>query len=219
MTMLEPDRDQIEIFVEALFRYARPANVVVSLRAFYEDEDKAFRITPVRMTGGLRFLNDVAVDDARRAAQHPDSIVFAPPVATFSTPDGAAESDLAQGLELLVECDQQPQQARRTLEQLLGTATIVVASGGQWLNGGAPEPKLHLHWRLRVPACTEADLKKLKQARSLAARLVGADPTSTSVVHPIRWPGSWHRKGEPISCHIEHSMPITKSISTGRWRS
>jgi hypothetical protein len=66
----EPDRDQTEIFVEALFRYATPQGFV-SLRAFTEDDDKKpFRITPTSLTGGLKFLIDAAMDDARRAAYH-----------------------------------------------------------------------------------------------------------------------------------------------------
>ena len=43
--MLEPDRNQIEIFVDAIFRHAKAG--FVSLRAFYEGEDKVFRIEPV----------------------------------------------------------------------------------------------------------------------------------------------------------------------------
>ena len=32
---------------------------------------------------------------------------------------------------------------------------------------------------------------------TLATKLVGGDGTNMSIVHPIRWPGSWHRKGTP----------------------
>ncbi len=71
--MLEPDRDQIEIFVNALFRHAAPQGFV-SLRAFYEDGGaKPFRITPTSLAGGLKFLVDVAEDDARRAANDPQA--------------------------------------------------------------------------------------------------------------------------------------------------
>jgi len=52
-----------------------------------------------------------------------------------------------------------------------------------------------------TPACG-ADLSKLKQARDLAARLVGGDPSNKPVCHPIRWPGSWHRKTVPRRCEI-----------------
>jgi hypothetical protein len=65
---LEPDRDQLEIFTEALFRYAGQ-NGFVSIRAFYEgDGSKPFRISPAALTGGFEFLVDVAEDVARRAA-------------------------------------------------------------------------------------------------------------------------------------------------------
>ena len=58
-TPLEPDRDQIEIFVNAIFRYAK--NGFVSLRAFYENEYKVFRISPVRVIAdNLKFLCEAA---------------------------------------------------------------------------------------------------------------------------------------------------------------
>jgi len=109
---------------------------------------------------------------------------------------------------LTVECDQHPQEARMKLEQILGPATIIVRSGGKWSNGnGQSEDKLHLHWRLTSPVIDREGLRKLKRARDIAARLVGGDPTGKSIVHPFRWPGSWHRKGEPILCRIETVDP------------
>ena len=199
--MLEPDRDQLEIFVDALFRHAGDEGFV-AVRSFYEGADKPFRLSTAKLSGGLRFLIEVAEDDARRAAQNPAPVVFCPPLAIFSNKDHAREQDLLAGLALSVELDEHPQQARTTLENLLGPATIVVRSGGRWLNGGQPEDKLHLHWRLKVPA-TGAALAALKQARDLATRLVGGDPSNKPVCHPIRWPGSWHRKAEPRLCEIE----------------
>jgi hypothetical protein len=89
------------------------------------------------------------------------------------------------------------------LEQLLGPATIVVRSGGVWTNGsGQPEDKQHCHWRLQQPAATDADHAKLKQARRLAAQIAGADRSNIPAVHPIRCPGSWHRKKAPRLCEI-----------------
>ena len=137
--MLEPDRDQIELFVQALFRHAAPQGFV-SVRAFYEDEEKPSRISPTSLSGGLGFLIDVAEDDARRAVQTPRPIVFCPPIAVFKDRQHARERDITQGLALSVECDQHPQAARQKLEQILGPATVVVRSGGQWLNGGEPCP-------------------------------------------------------------------------------
>jgi hypothetical protein len=200
--MLEPDRDQIEIFVNALFRYATPQGFV-SIRAFYEDGGrKSFRITPTSLAGGLPFLIDVAEDDARRAANDPKPVVFCPPIASFITKERAGEKDIAEGYALSVECDRRPLEAREELERLIGPATVVVRSGGIWIDpSGMAHDKLHLHWRLAKPARGE-DLSKLKALRDLAARIVGGDPSNKPVCHPIRWPGSWHRKGEPRPCEI-----------------
>jgi AAA domain len=197
---LEPNREQIELFVDALFRHATKGFVAV--RSFVEGDDKPFRLTSAALTGGLDYLVEVAEDDARRAAQFPKPVVFCPPLATFASKNRAREQDIVEGLALSVECDAHPQQARAILEQLLGPATVVVKSGGCWVNGGGEaEDKLHLHWRLNKPA-SDGDLAKLKQARDLAARLVGGDPSNKPVCHPIRWPGSWHCKAEPRLCEI-----------------
>jgi hypothetical protein len=65
----------------------------------------------------------------------------------------ARELDLLRGLALSVECDKRAQAAREKLERLLGPATAVIASGGEWVDQETGEvlPKLHLHWRLQKP--------------------------------------------------------------------
>ncbi len=199
---LEPDRDQIEMFVNAIFRHASPKGFV-SVRSFLEDKSEKFRISPVNLSGGLRFLIDVAEDDARRAAQDPRPVVFCPPLAVFASKERARKQDIVEGLALSVECDQHPRQALKTLEAVLGPATVVVKSGGRWINGGPEaEDKLHLHWRLARTAQRD-NLAKLELARDLATRIVGGDPSNKAVCHPIRWPGSWHRKAEPRLAKIE----------------
>jgi RecA-family ATPase len=207
MTM-QPDRDQIELFVDGLFRHAGPQGFV-SMRAFFEDDAaKPFRIGAAGLSGGLGFLVDVAEDDATRAANAPKPVVFCPPIAVFADKDRARERDIVEGLALSVECDQHPHEARARLEGILGPATMVVRSGGRWTDQATGEihDKLHLHWRLRTPAKGE-HLVSLKRARDMAARLVGGDPSNKPICHPIRWPGSWHRKGEPILCSIETASP------------
>jgi hypothetical protein len=206
--MLQPDRDQIEIFVDGLLRHAGSKGFV-SLRGFHEgDATKPFRITPAALSGGLPFLIEAAEDDANRAANHPKPVVFAPPIAVFADRERAREIDIVEGLALSVECDQHPHTARAKLEAILGPATIVVRSGGKWIDPetGEIHDKLHLHWRLRVPARGD-DLPVLKRARDIAARLVGGDPSNKPVCHPIRWPGSWHRKGDPVLCEIDTAHP------------
>jgi RecA-family ATPase len=201
---LPPDRGMLTQFSAAMFKHAGTEGFV-SLRAFYEDDaSKPFRITPISMKGGLPFLVDAVADDAYRAANHPRKIVFCPPIAVFGNNKNAQEGNILEGLALSVECDQRAREARETLEEILGPATLVVRSGGEWTDPetGQIFDKLHLHWRLAAPA-HGADLASLKQARNLAARLVGGDPSNKPVCHPIRWPGSWHRKGEPRLCEIE----------------
>jgi hypothetical protein len=204
MSVLEPSRDELEIFVDAALRH-RGNEGFISLRSFYDDGDRskpAFRICPVSLKGDFRFLIDCAVDEARRAAQFPKPIVFSPPMCVFSNKERAREQDVLAGLVLSVECDRHPHEARRQLEDLLGPATVVVRSGGIWVDDdGEVHDKLHLHWRLAQPACGD-ELIALKNARASAARLVGGDGSNNPVNHPIRWPGSWHRKKEPRLCTI-----------------
>ncbi|MGK7870970.1 DUF3987 domain-containing protein [Falsiroseomonas sp. E2-1-a20] len=201
---LAPDAATIARFVDATFRYA-DAGTYASLRAFRDNDDgPPYRIAVSQIGESL----DALVADAERMAAQAGATsyatVFAPPVATFTSAETAKEADLANGLTLSVECDAAAHAARAQLVALLGPATVVVASGGEWLNAstGELEPKLHLHWRLTEPTRTQEEHATLKRARVLAARLVGADPTNAPMVHPIRWPGSWHRKGAPKLARI-----------------
>jgi hypothetical protein len=211
MTLREPDRDLLEIFVDATLRY-RGTEGFISLRTFrHEEGTPPFRTSPVSLKGNFKYLIDRAEDDARRAAQHPEPLVFAPPMCVLNNPKHAREIDILAGLVLSVECDQNPHAARGQLEELLGPATVVVRSGGQWIDGeGEIHDKLHLHWRLKQPVRSLEDLKALKGARASAARLVGGDSSNNPIVHPIRWPGSWHRKATPRLCTIVAANPDTE---------
>jgi len=216
--MLEPDRDQIEIFVDAIFRHAQTG--FVSLRAFVENSNDVFRKTPIRITrNNLKFLCDAVEEDARRAAQSPKAVVFCPPLATFGNNKTATEQDISEGFTVTVECDQSPQAARAKLETILGPATTVIRSGGVWSDGnGVTQDKLHLHWRLAAPARERDELIKLKRAREICAQLVDADPTSIPISHPIRWPGSWHRKADPrlteiVACNPDVEIELAGTLA------
>lgn len=207
---LTADRNAIAAFLGALFRYADDGTFV-SWRAFRDDTKDA---PPVFIESSLvseerSYLIDVAEALATRAAAGELRAVFCPPIATFSSPKRAREADLANGLALSVECDAHPERAREQLERLLGPATVVVASGGLWRD---PETdrvheKLHLHWRLSEPTSAPEDHARLKRARILATALAGGDATNVPAVHPIRWPGSWHRKGTPRLAKIVELRP------------
>jgi hypothetical protein len=85
----------------------------------------------------------------------------------------------------------------------------VVASGVHWIDPqtGVIEDKLHLHWRCREPSRSGPEHAELKRARALGCAFVGADATAVSLVHPLRWPGSWHRKHEPRLARILDLRP------------
>jgi hypothetical protein len=199
------DEAQLSTFVNALFRYA-DEGTYASLRQFPNKGSDKSKINGIKLNGdGLKGLIKAAAHRATEAANNPEGWVFAPPVATFSDHFKASAEHLANGLAVSVECDENPEQARKFLESLIGPATIVVASGGQWTDPetGEIQAKLHLHWRLTEPTRTQEDHKRLYRARVLASRLVGGDPTSKPVVHPLRWPGSYHTKtGTAVLCSL-----------------
>jgi hypothetical protein len=113
-----------------------------ALCSFAEGSSEVLDSVRVRLNGaGLDTLVDHAVRQATKAAN-----TRCPPVATFIG-DRARERDLANGLVLSVEADQAPAIARRNLQFVLGPPTLVVASGGRWIDpeSGGVEDKLHLH--------------------------------------------------------------------------
>jgi hypothetical protein len=201
---LQPDREALRGFVYAMFRHAGGEGFA-SLRSFEEGATKSFRITAVGLAGGPGSLCEAAVDDAYRAANEPKPVVFCPPLAVFLHSDNAKQSNLLAGLALSVECDEHARTAVAKLEQLLGPATAIVRSGGQWTDPetGKVEDKLHIHFRIAGSARGADALTKLKRARGLATAIVGGDPSNVPVVHCIRWPGSYHRKSEPKLCASE----------------
>ena len=108
----EIDRAALGLFAEALFRYADPGGYV-ACRTFRDNADGAWR--PDLWSAPQieeRELGAVitAAGELAAAAAAPEKVVFAPPVATFKTANGAAEKDICNGLDLTVECDEGPRQ-------------------------------------------------------------------------------------------------------------
>lgn len=198
---LQPNGPEIRAFLSAIFRHA-DQGTYISLRAF---DQNARDVPPVHIEGvpvgpDIAPVLARAVAVAEKTANGPKPAVFAPPVATFDNPRRARQDDVANGLALSVEVDDaDPRAARSKLEFLLGPATIVVASGGDWVdpNTGELVPKVHMHWRLSEPTRDKESHSSLRDARWFAALLVGADRTAASPAHPLRWPGSWHTKRAP----------------------
>lgn len=202
MVFPAPECQEILRFAEIVFQNADPAGYV-NLRAFFDAKEGAFASMAwrsVRLDEGIDKLADEAFDLAAKCASFKDSVVFCPPVATFRDGGGAGEENVLNGVVLIIECDRHPRKSVEMLESLIGPATIIVASGGVWEdpdNNNAAEDKLHAYWRLSIPTRTADEHANLKEARRLASIYSGSDPTSGPVCHPIRWPGSWHRKAEP----------------------
>ncbi len=198
MAALVADREQIARFAAGMFKYAtRPT--FVSLRSFtHERGTRPARISAVKLNGGddLTNLVDAVEAMATEMANVAEGRVVAPPICTFVNPRQARETDIHEGIALSVDLDEQPLAGRKNLEDLLGPATFVVATGGIWRNPATSEDedKLHIHWLLAVPTRDAAGHALLKEARRAAAALVGGDESAAPINHPLRWPGTYHTK-------------------------
>ena len=65
-------------------------------------------------------------------------MVVAPPIATFA--DGKASAkNLLEGLTLSIELDEARRQALAMLRAMIGSPTMVVASGGLWVDADTGE--------------------------------------------------------------------------------
>ena len=200
---LIPNREALADFSKAIFKNADPKGFV-SARGYLDNgrDSQAIIIESVAL-GHPQYL-DVIVERATQAAEWPKPVVFCPPIVTFISSKDAKTDNILEGVAISFDCDASPVPARESIVAVLGEPTVTVASGGEWNNPdtGEVERKCHLHWRLKDPTKTPADHKLLYEARELAAELFGGDPTAKSLVHPLRWPGSWHRKGEPKLAEI-----------------
>lgn len=123
---------------------------------------------------------------------------------TVRKPGSAKADEIYQTCVIPVDLDTGDIAAKRAhLEHHLGTASMVVCSGGQT---GAGQAKLHLYWKL-TEACSGKDLDRIAELRGLLIDAVGADPSFRRLTQPIRVPGSIHGKnGIRSRVAIEVSM-------------
>jgi hypothetical protein len=198
--MLSADRNQVAKHFAALWANADPGTFV-SLRGFEDGKGgKAWGYADhwgmLPVTDSFAAIIAASAGFATAAANTADPVVVCPPACTFSNSTTATEADLANGLVILVEIDVNAAAGKARLEAILGPATQIVASGGTSVDPvtGAVEDRLHVYWRLAKPTRTPEEHARLKEARDLAARLIGSDTSAVPSVHPIRMPGSWHRK-------------------------
>ena len=86
--------------------------------------------------------------------------MFCPATCALPRPGTAKTRDIAEGLALVVELDDGDTAAvLARLEALIGPPTLVVFSGGEWIDPetGEVHPKRHAYWRLCEPASDEPD--------------------------------------------------------------
>ena len=211
MNGLSADRAEIGRFINAVFCHADLGGYI-ALRSFEHERGKPpVEIRAQEINGeGLAAVIAKATGAANRAARHPRPTVFAPVTScTFANDKRAAEADVANGVALVVELDETPTAAALRLEGLLGPATAIVLSGGEWIDpaSGEIQAKLHLYWRLAEPTRDAPGHSRLKRARALATAIAGGDASAVPLPHPLRCPGSWHRKGTPRLCRTSELRP------------
>ena len=82
---------------------------------------------------------------------------------------------------------------------------------------GEVEPKLHIHHRLKVPTRSKAEHLMLKEARRLAAMLVGADKSNvpSRASDPLAGQSCIARRSRS-SAASSPAIPMPRSISPGR---
>src|SRR5262245_55708631 len=130
---LLPDAGKIQRFYTAVFKHADRQGIV-SLRAFLDNsrDEKPLFVEPISI-GNPQFL-EVVTERAKQVATWPSPVVFCPPVTTFKTCENAKTENLLEGVALVVECDQSPATALFLLREILGEPTVIVESGGVWMN-------------------------------------------------------------------------------------
>jgi hypothetical protein len=192
---LTPDKRDLSRFASAIFKHASPDSCVL-LRSSLGDDETLF--ADLVALGDPLFVEDL-FHAAWRAANNPVPAIFCPPMVTYT-----ATGELHEGLSISIDCDVEPCAGRRRIEAVLGEPTLVVESGGEWpnLKTGEQEPRLHVHWRLAHPVVTPEDHALLCDVRELATAVALGDNTHLTPASGLRWPGGWHRKGEPKLARI-----------------
>jgi hypothetical protein len=201
---LQADAEAIAAFVPAIYKHA-PPDTYVHWRAFRQEikggpasKDKALILEYLAIPpdGALQPIAAMATTLASRAANMYPAANYCPPLCTFNHRTEGKAEHIAAGLVLSVDLDRHPRTSLETLRGLLGPPTVVVATGGEYIDPATSEaePKLHAHWRLLTPTRTSEEHAQLRYARELACRLVAGDATTVPINHPMRWPGSWHKK-------------------------
>jgi hypothetical protein len=185
---VEPDREQIEIFLDVVFGYCEG---LIPIRGFV-DKGQGFNGKPhnIWIEADGKSLDKLATFAAWAWRES---------VAVYVIPGTVAEQGHARAAEVLqmqtvvVDLDAGDVGAKLThLVHHLGDPTLIVESGGRTDRG---LDKLHVWWKLSEPASGD-DLKRLCRLRADIAIKVGGDTHFHSAHQPIRVAGSvYHKNG------------------------
>ena len=217
---LMPYRDALVQFVEVMFRNARKDGYV-SFRVFRDNgrDERPVLIEAVRLDD-QEFVPLMMIK-AEHAANWYEPAVFAPPVCTFKNRLNAKTDNIHEAPALSTECDQFPDAAREKLEALLGPATTVVESGGEWIDETTGEIRAEGAFAL---AAEEARSHGRRAGHALRGAVAGRDagrrrsqqrPSGASdalawLVASQEFSRGWRRSSR--------SPRIPRSISQRRWR-
>lgn len=184
---LEPDRAQIEAFLDVVFDYC---DGLIPVRSFVEKGQ------------GLEGKPNNIWIDANGSA--PEKLVtFAnwagrEGAAVYVIPGTVAESGQAKSADvtamqaIVVDIDTGDVGGKLAyLAQHLGEPSLVVESGGRTAEGAQ---KLHVWWKLSEPA-TGSDVEQVCALRGTIAAKVAGDTHFRSAHQPIRVPGTIYHKG------------------------
>lgn len=184
---LEPDRAQIEAFLDVVFSYC---DGLVPVRSFVEKgqglEGKPNNIWIEADASALEKMATFAHWAGREGAA-----VYVIP-GTVAESGQAKSADIAAMQAIVVDIDTGDIGAKLTyLTQHLGDPTLVVESGGRTAEGAH---KLHVWWKLSE-AATGADVEQVCAMRGVIAAKVAGDTHFRSAHQPIRVPGTIYHKG------------------------
>lgn len=185
--VLEPDREQIAIFLDVVFGYC---DGWIPLRGFI---DKGQGIDGRPHNAWIETdsaLVEKAINFAAWAAREGAAFYVVP--GTVAGHGQAKAADLRQMQTILVDLDAGDIAAKLDhLIRHLGDPTLIVESGGRTPDG---LDKLHVWWRLTEPAEGE-DIALVCRLRGDIAVKVGGDTHFRSAHQPIRLAGSVYHKG------------------------
>lgn len=195
------DTAMIATFVDVVFGYLE-GHVPVRLLAEKGTPDQrpnAFTLTCSRLSEELIAPAVSAAKSARA--------VYVVPGTVGPKGSGRAADIRSTGVVVVDLDDGDITQKRAHLENHIGRASMVVASGGYTKDG---QEKLHLYWRL-TEAAEGDDLDRVRMLREQIAVLAGGDSSFKSLHQPIRVAGTIHGKNG------QHALTRIKDITSAEY--